>query len=304
MHHHAAHIALAAALLAPAVSARGPLQEDGQPDSPLAPAAAPEHPYVTVEDIEGAEVRLRAPADAQDGEAPKAEVQDALILNPTGKLMWAVLRCEGREVLVPFSDVRWDAGAECFTSDLSRIELEALPEFDLAQARRDGLDQAIALVERGRRAADRGTSREEELVEAKKQIREAAAKGARVGEGGYLVLSEPYYCTSALDELELRAGSEEFGGVIKSIVDLDTQRVEFFVVSRGGLAGVGSDEYLIPYGSVRICVSGEDEGAEPALCTDASMEKLESAVRYEKPKKGVLDPAQAKEALERASKDA
>jgi len=298
MKSNAAHIATLASLLLSLVVAEEPALDEQPLQDGEAAAQAPkvEPRYVTVEDIEGADLRIPS---SEPGEEPSkdSEVQDVLIDTRTGELGWAVVKVGGRQALIPCKELRWDVAQECFATDRSRAELEASPEFDVDKAEKTGLEGAVVMAERGwrERYGDAPRPATDPADADKDQVREASAQRVQTNPR-YLPSSEPWFRASHLDELELFGGSEEFGGVTRSIVDVAGGRVEFFVVSRGGVLGIGDDDYLIPFRAVTLCRSKADEGAEPALCIDRTVSQLESATRYEKPEDGVLDSAQASRA--------
>lgn len=270
--------------------------------------------FVTVEDIEGAKVRL-SPAGALDEEldddVPSAEIKDALVRTDTGELAWVVVECEGREVLMPFDQLRWDSEQERFATDRSQVELKTLPDVDLDEAIERGLENAVAAAKRGWRELTenldmRDTEDEDERVGedgeageqgAEKRAQEAALRRSQIEGTEFYTYTEPYFRASQLDELELYSMSDEFGGVGKSIVDCGTGKVEFFVVNHGGIiGGVGGTDYLIPFCAVTFCTATDDPDSQELLLCQRTTEQLEDAVRYDEPDEGVLDAELAERA--------
>lgn len=250
-------------------------------------AAAEKHHYLTVEDLAGSDLRLRPTVD--EDEAPVATIEDILVHTRTGELRWALVGCDGKNVLMPFSTIQWNSDEECFQTERSQVEVELLPEFDMERAFETGMDAAVEIAAKGwkkvRGGAEEVTERDREV-----QAREAATRKNRIENSGYVHFPSSFFSTGKLDELELYGlGNEEFGGVTQSIVNCEEQRVEFFVVSRGGVLGVGDDHYLIPYTAADICRESEDEEAEPVLYSGLTVERMESAVKYVEPEEGILE---------------
>lgn len=244
--------------------------------------------YVSVEKLEGSDCRLQPPADKPD-EKDEAEVKDVLIDSRTGEMLWAVLSSNGREVLVPVEALKWDAQGNCFAADHSEADLKKLPEFDLDEASKAGIDGAVTVAEKGWRDAG-GKS-----YPIDRKVQEASA-GKTIDNTTYYAFPSAYFRISELDELELYGPKEEIGGITKSIVNCDEKKVEFLVVNKGGVLGVAGEKYLMPFEAGRICKDKSNEDAEPRLYANITKEQLEASVRYEEPKEGVLDAATAERA--------
>lgn len=263
-----------------------------EPATIQAEAAKKTH-FLTVEALEGSDCHLRPTAEEPD-ESPTAEIKDALIDSRTGKLRFAVLSCDGRQVLVPFTELKWDEVHECFATERSEVELGLLPEFDLDAAQDlEHVDAHVQTAERGWREVRGGV---DAVLEDKAQVKEAAAPREQIDGTTFVTIPASYFCISQLDELELYGGKDEFGGVGKSIINCEEQKVEFFVVYRGGVLGVGSDRYLVPFETGRICLDSADEDAQPRLASTMTEDQLDSMVRYEEPENGILDPMLAERA--------
>lgn len=247
--------------------------------------------WTTVDKLVGCDVSLSPSAEqlreaAEDGDQPdrgQGEIKDLLIEPRSGQIEWAVVSCGGllgigdHTVAVPASALRWNAAEQRLELGLSQDELEQAPEFDLGEARERGLSARVEVVEAA-------WSRE---------VREPAQE--RGGEQDVLVFDtlrlrrtpERVAVASELDEYPVFAQSQEFGDLKTAIVDVENMRVAFAVVARGGLAGIGGQEYLLPYESLLVCQ--RVDGDEHVLCVDRPTVELERAVKYERPEHGVLD---------------
>ena len=244
--------------------------------------------YITEEKLEGSDCRLQAPADKPD-EKDKATIKDVLVDSRSGELRWVVLSSNTREVLVPTEALKWNMQEKCFVSEHSEADLKRLPEFDLGDASKAGLDGAVSVAEKGWREVG-GTT-----VPVEKRAQEASA--AKTFEGtSYYAIPSAFYRLSELDELELYGPKEEIGEVTRGIVNCDDKKVEFLVVNKGGVLGVAGEKYLLPFEAARICKDKSNEDAEARLYANLSKEQLEASVRYEEPKEGVLDEATAERA--------
>ena len=90
------------------------------------------------------------------------------------------------------------------------------------------------------------------------------------------------------------AGPAEWGTVQDLIVDRKQQRVVLAIVNHGSTLGAGGDDYLLAYPTLKMGLNKE----EKLLCAEkATATTLESCVKFEAPKNGVVDPAAAKKAL-------
>jgi hypothetical protein len=230
--------------------------------------------HETIETLIGADVHL-SPAAGED--TPKGEVKDLLIA-PDGRVEWAVIGCDGKQALVPGEKLSWDAEKERFHAGITKADLESKPDFDLGKARESGLCEAIERVET------------QWNVQSRKKAREAATRAGEKRYMGTTFLEANGFmvCGSELDELELYGMNEEFGGVAKTLVNPAAMRVDFVIVSRGGVAGVGDTRYLVPFRAAKLCHEPLKEDQKPKdaklmLCVDKPVATLESAPKYEEP---------------------
>ena len=287
--------------------------------------------YLPLDAVLGADVRL-APTDAQRREAAtdgeKAEgatgsVTDVLIARDGGSLEWAVLSIGGllgigdKTVVVPCRALRWHAADECFALDVSKQQLEALPEFDLDEARESGLADSVKLAHETwktlRKSAahdgesDRGAAkaggREMDMDRA---AADASAARSRDGEQArtaqidgktYVPARDRLLCASDVASWDVYARQQEFGSVSKALVDCAQHRVGFVVIGHGGVAGIGKTEYLVPFDALHLRARTDDDSARVWL-VDRSAAELERAPKYEKPSDGHVDPAALRAARE------
>lgn len=237
--------------------------------------------YERIETLIGAEVHLMAgpgePGNEDIGADATGEIEDLIVL-PDGRIDWAVVKNDGRQVLVPAKKLRWNDAEDLFQASVSTAELQGKPEFDLAAAKRSGICDAIESVETAWGMSTR------------KEAREASTRKGmqRFHETKLQVAHHAVTCGSEIDELELFGMAEEFGGVTKTFVDPHNMRVDLVVVSRGGLGGIGGTDYLMPYAALTLCHEPLEEGAdyqdaEQMLCVAKTVKELESAPEYDEP---------------------
>lgn len=265
--------------------------------------------FVALEKIDGADVRMRA-QDDDDGDAkrPKGEIDDVLVRPSTGELGWAVISFDetlgmgGKTVAVPMSELSWNAEESCFDLAATKAELESLPKFDLDAARRNGLDRAIAVVEASWTDVGRPTNGSMREASQRSDARHGTDgeddAQPRIVHGSFVAVAAPveFAAASEISDLDVHAKDEKFGKVSKCIVDSAQGELAYVVVSRGGIAGIGDEHYLLPFGALRLCHEDGDAKAL-VLCADRTVEELKR-VKYEKPDEGVLDAQAARMADE------
>lgn len=268
----------------------GPAMKPGDVRTQAPAERAPRH-HERIETLIGADVRMSTamhgtvgrtagqdPAD-MERDAPTGELDD-LVIAPDGAVQWAIVSYDGRDVLVPADSLTWNREEERFDLALSASQLREKPEFDLEKARENGFQQALAAVESA-------------WKDVKKDVTRAAARltdgdDAGLASAGLKAADDAVLCGSEVDELELYATREEFGGVTKTFVDPEALRIDLLVVSRGGLAGIGDTSYLVPFEALTLCREPLEEDQKPEdaalmLCVGKSVEQLKQAPEYEEP---------------------
>lgn len=283
--------------------------------NPAAPAS-----YADLESLIGATVHLEPSADerreaAEEGERPdrpKGEVDDLLLDTESGKLSWAVISFGGflgvgdRTVAVPCSALRWNSAQEAFRLDATEEQLKALPQYDLDAARERGLDHSIDVVEtswvsvRKLDAKDDAAEKEAKEAAAQREKRERGEPDRPITITGKAYAFYPHRLVTAskLDDYEVHGRDGKFGSISQVLVDCSKQKVDLVVVDRGGVANLGETSYLVPYAALQLCQCTE-EADDLAFFIDRPVSELEHSVRYEKPDRGVVDPAAARDALDR-----
>lgn len=268
--------------------------------------------WITLETMLDQDVRLAPSREAvreaaEEGDAaerPEADLED-LILDRDGTVKWAILDVGGiagvgdKTIAVPIrllNCVPQDDDEATITLDAREEQLKALPAFHVDEARKSGLEAALKDVDRAWRQFDRdvGAGGEELLPEPRRPIgvgeasadREAAAAEAATRNAG-----EPsLWLASELDEWDVRGSDDDLGSVSKVLVRLDREpKIDFVVVSSGGVLGVGDTTYLVPFRALKVARHDDENVWMLAKSKDA----LESAPKYEEPEDGVLDAAAA-----------
>lgn len=292
---------MALGVMGAGVQAPGALAQEEQEEQRQATAFRPDR-WVELETLCDAEVRFLPTAGdvreaAEDGETadrPTGSVADILFEPSSGAMRWAVVSCGGflgigdKTVAVPMKSLEWNEEKECYDLRATREELERLSDFDLDGARTDGFTQSLKAV-----TASWNTVTEDDVsVDEGNRSQDQSEEVVLVHEDvRFTVASMPFFSAEDFRDLELFARHEEFGKVSRALVDRDQGRVQYVVVSHGGLAGIGDVELIVPYDELTLCRRAEVEDPEPSdcsLCIDASKQELENGVRYVEPEQGVL----------------
>lgn len=232
-----------------------------------------------IETLIGADVRLEVAAKA-DAERPSGAVKDFLA-SPKGKLEWAVVSCDGREVLIPAKKLQWHAKDEVFSLAMTKKDLQSKPTFDLAASRESGLERAVEAVASTWDSAKDAMTREASHGD-------SSGKTTRIENDDLTRADGTMLCGDEVDELELFGTSEEWGGVTKTLVDPESMCIDLVVVNSGGVAGVGGTDYLVPFCSLVLCraAAGPEEDQkkkELRLYVPMSAKELQAAPEYEAP---------------------
>lgn len=199
---------------------------------------------------------------------------------------------------MPCSELTWIPAHERFELAATEDRLRALPPFDLSKARKNGLDGATEVIHMqwhaaGTPADASGTKGEpKEATMAKLEARPIAGTPFHTVPVHFVTVTE-------IDDHPVYAGSEKFGSISDLLVDRSKRNVALVIVKRGGALGIGGTEYLIPFRTLTYCSSGD----ERVHCVSADTSKLETAVVYEKPKIGIVEPEAAKRALDNKAFD-
>ncbi|QDU69385.1 PRC-barrel domain-containing protein [Engelhardtia mirabilis] len=241
--------------------------------------------FVKLEQIKGATVKLHANPEAirkaaKDGETadrPECTVNDLMLDPRTGQITRALIGAGGflgigeKTVAIDFGELTWDQEDACFSLSMTRKDLENAESFDLSEAKK-----------RDRKA---------HAVEASSS---KASQPQQLGDYFYQPYQGGFFVGGELDELELYdAIGQEFGGVSDTIIDLDERKVAYFVISRGGVAGVGADRYLMPMANLTLTqrMESDEDEANSVLWTKRTTADLELAPAYDEPDQGVITKA-------------
>lgn len=230
--------------------------------------------YASLEEMLGSDVRLdpsmedrrEAAEDDEMAKGPKGEVED-LVLDAEGRVRYAALSVGGflgigdKVALVPIdriNHVKTDDGMQCRLS-MTKAEIEALPSFDPDEAKEENrLEPMVKAVDASYQSKPMDGSRGHQLLMA-----------------------------STLTDIDVRGTDDKFGEVSDAVINPQTKKVEYLIVSHGGAMGVGDDKYLLPMQALEL--GSRDE--ETVLMANRPVAQLENCVRYEKPEKGFVDAA-------------
>lgn len=254
------------------------------------PKPVPE--YCTLGSVLGANVSMRPGDQAVHDAAKKNEtaarpvgkVADLLIDSGSGQARWVVVAFDktlgfgGKSVAIPCGQLHWNVAEDRFDLDQSDDKLKELPAFDCADAKKHGLEISVASLAKHwpaetARPVDDGKNQQRPSITIDGKKFDCAKPG--------LVL-----VTDIMNDA-VYANSEKFGTVTGGLIDHESNRIDFLIVSRGGTLGIGAAEYLIPY--YAVCTHGGNDGTDTVYSCLHSVKELEAGVRYLKPEKGAVD---------------
>lgn len=273
-------------------------------------------------DVIGMDVRLEPTADekrdaAEDGriaKRPNGSIDDLILNANTGKIQFAVVSVGGilgigeHHVAVPMSSLTWSKTESdpVFLLRATEAELKALPEFDSDAA--GGVTGGLRNAEKawdGIRANWRGTvdasgERTGAGVTTEKGGRytdgqERDADGTERTVGGTTKKVDPALSPTGIIVLVsqlkgadvISSDNKEFGSVSESSMNVRSNTVEYLIVGKGGVLGVGGTDYLVPFQAVRPVLAGDDRD-ELKLAVPKTTAELANAPKYTKPENGIV----------------
>ncbi|HLU38709.1 MAG TPA: PRC-barrel domain-containing protein [Planctomycetota bacterium] len=276
----------------------------------------------------GAEAKREATADNKESaRRPTGEIKEFLVETSTGKLEGAVVAFGGvlglgdKTVALPASLMTWNPTDRRFDLAATEDQLKSLPAFDLNEARKRGLDTEIAVIRSGWANLDLAADHSKHANEASgterkggdvvRAIEGAARETARAGDPDadvqkaaqdatvagtkFVKVQTRFVCASDLDDYPVYALNEKFGKVENCVLDQDKRQIAYCIVQHGGALGIGGTEYLVPFRALALCRDGDAQ----IWCIHRTTDQLKNdAVKYEKPKEGVLEPDVARRADE------
>ena len=245
--------------------------------------------YRRLDAILDQDVRLTGTLVSDEDELPTVSVDDVLINPKTGEMRYFVLGFEDKQVLRHVDELTWNMGENCYDLKMTEEAVEALPAFDLEEALEKDLDKAVTVAEA--RIREAGGMAEQAVREA------SAPKKMQLFAGTNYVVSMPRFISGdSIDDLEVYSTTEKFGGVTDCIVDCKSNKVEFLIVSVGGLAGVGATDHLLPMNAVTLCRESEEMDSDSLLCTPLTIEQLKKTSEFEEDDEVCLTADAAKRA--------
>lgn len=252
---------------------------------------------VLLSDVLGAKVRLKAKAEERSEAAaegrvakgPNGSIDDLVIDTRNGRASWAVVSVGGllgigdKEVAVPAASLLTvRADKPTFELDATEAELKSLPPFDKKAMEKSGLDVAVQNAE---------TSWKKIRPDAKAHA-PADAAGHREGDGKMAHASA--VLASRIKGMNLRCSdgkdSKVFGEVDSACIDPDTHTINYVVVGRGGVLGIGEHTYLVPWAATNVVMIDQ----KPVLTVPKTTTEMESSTHYTKPDKGCLSDENCK----------
>jgi hypothetical protein len=241
---------------------------------------------VGMKDLLDSKVVLRGEEASDD--APTCAISDYVISFPEGRIQSAVVRVGGvagigsRYALLSMSSTRYELnedGDPCFKASMTKEQIEALPEFNLDEAKENSakLDHA-APIEAGAPAR----------VGTPEGAQQPATHSSAQPQPQRLLASQVLGC-------KLHGSDEEFGEIDNLAVDSSSLEIGYLLVSHGGTLGIGENTFVIPLRAVKITHADK----KTALKVDRPVANLSEGVQWEKPKgedDGILLPSNAREA--------
>lgn len=263
------------------------------------PLLAPD--YCTFGNVIGAKVSM-LPGQKAVNEAKKenelagrpiGNVTDLLVDCCTGQTQWAVVAFDktlgfgGKSVAIPCDQLRWNLKNECFDLEQTDDQLKALPAFDCADAKKNGLDLTVGSL----------TSYWPNTEVSIAADRTSQKRPSITIDGKHFDCAKPQLVLATdISKNAVYANSEKFGTAAGGLIDRANRSVAFLIVSHGGTLGVGATEYLIPF--YALCMHGGDDGKDQIYSVLRSVKELEAGVTYKKPKTGAVDPESVRRANE------
>lgn len=274
-------------------------QDDRRAEGGGATPEAPRH--AALSDVLGMTVRLQATPEARAAAAtegklasrPTGSIEDLVLAADSGEAYWAAVSVGGmlgigdRIVAVPNSALVCvpTEGKPVFELRATEAELKALPEFDLKASKGAGLSAAL-------RSAENSWKKARPTWHAK-----TVEASLRKVDGAEQVVVPDSFLASHLMGCPVKSrDGKAFGSVGEGCYNLETNSVDYLVVGRGGVIGVGESHYLIPYKAGPLVFVGEDN--KPSLSLAKSAAELADAPRYNKPDHGLVSEENGRQACE------
>lgn len=274
-------------------------QDDPRAEGRVAPPEAPRQ--AALSDVLGMTVRLQASPEARAAAAtegkvagrPTGSIEDLVLAAGSGEAYWAAVSVGGmlgigdRIVAVPNSALVCvpTEGKPLFELRATEAELKALPEFDLKASKGAGLSAALQSAENSWTKA-RPTWRAKTVEASLRKV-----------DGAEPIIAPASFLASHLMGCAVKSrDGKAFGSVSDGCYNLDTNTVDYLVVGRGGVIGVGESHYLIPYKAAPLVLVGEDD--KPRLSLAKSAAELVDAPRYNKPDHGMVSGENGRQACE------
>lgn len=250
--------------------------------------------YVKLGDVIGAKVLLRPTAEqaaeaARENESPKrehGEIKELLVCAGTGDARWASVSVGGmlgigdRTVLVPSNALMWSQSDEAFALNATEDQLKQVPEFEVKKAKGDmqvAIDSAKrawpSMVSPVDAKAIEPIARDQEGVEQHERNMRGLLRDSTM-----TICSDKFLLASELCDPKVRDLDGELGKFNTVIFDRNNERVAGLVLARGGVAGVGAKEYVLPFESLALCTAPGDD--EKSFCVPHRRAALDEAVEF------------------------
>lgn len=272
-----------------------------------------------------AEARAEAAEDGRIAKKPTGSIYDLLVNTTTGEAQFAVVSVGGilgigdRSVVVPISTLTWTPTVSNpeFTLDATEAELKALPPFDKKRALADGLNTTVQNANRSWKevrpdwkkpvdaAAEKADGTERTTEDAGRPIGERSrpvegersrtaeeAKRAVDGVAGRVdgVDARSRHTTLLASQLKgatvISSDNQDFGSVGVCSYNASSNTIEYVIVGKGGVLGMGGTDYLVPYLATRPVWSADNN--ELKLTLKKSHVELANAPEYNKPERGIV----------------
>ena len=257
--------------------------------------------YATLGSVVGAKVSMlpgekaknEAKKENESAAKPIGKVTDILLDCCSGEVRWAVVEFDktlgfgGKSVAIPCDQLRWNTVEESFDLSQTDEQLKALPKFDRADAKKNGLDLSVATL-----APYWPNTKVRDVPDRSKE----APPTIEIDGKKFECAKPQLVLASDVTGDALYANSEKFGTVSSGIVDRANRKLAFLIVKHGGTLGVGETEFLIPF--YAACARGGEHGTEMVYTCLRSVKELEAGVMYKKPENGAVDAEAVRRAHE------
>lgn len=276
---------------------------------PKTRVAAPEAPrQAALSDVMSMTVRLQATPKAvdeatEDGTVaaqPTGSLTDIILDRETGEARWAAVSIGGllglgdRVVAIPRSALVYTLTENdpVFELRVTETELKSLPVFEPDAEKANGLSASLLAAQKA--WSKLRPNERESTVEASSRADDESSQTVEATDRKKA--ARPILASNLMG-CEVRSSDDNgFGSIDQGCYNLDTNRVDYLMVGKGGVIGIGETHYLIGFPSARMTFVGEDR--TPCIVLGKTTSELADAPKYHKPERGIVSLEDSRRATE------